>query len=66
MFKFFCKIVKKRDSLKTRAMKCITPLVPKKMEKVRKKVLVRYVCVLWTDVRLRTPGRKNRVAKCTL
>ena len=21
---------------------------------------------MWTDVRLRTPGRKNRVAKCTL
>ena len=45
-------------------MKCNIPLVLKKMKKVGKKSFGP-LC-MWTDVRLRTPGRKNRVAKCTL
>ena len=37
---------------------------PEKMEKSWEKSFGP-LC-MWTDVRLRTPGRKNRVAKCTL
>ena len=48
---------------------CNIPLVLQKNgEKVGKKSWKKSfgpLC-MWTDVSLRTPGRKNRVAKCTL